>query len=48
MFYRSLSRRDIEIVVSNGTPFLFKAALETARRMRAFLGIGGSTVSTML
>nr|XP_016469772.1 PREDICTED: zinc finger protein VAR3, chloroplastic isoform X3 [Nicotiana tabacum] len=40
----SLSRRDIEIVVSNGTPFLFKAALETARRMRAFLGIGGSTV----
>ncbi|XP_059280895.1 zinc finger protein VAR3, chloroplastic [Lycium ferocissimum] len=40
----SLSRRDIEAVVSNGTPFLFKAALETARRMRAFLGIDGSTV----
>ncbi|MCD7468681.1 hypothetical protein HAX54_007078 [Datura stramonium] len=43
-----LSRRDIEAVVSNGTPFLFKAALETARRMRAFLGIDGSNVSTML
>ncbi|CAN4116852.1 unnamed protein product [Withania somnifera] len=39
-----LSRRDIEVLVSNGTPFLFKAALETARRMRAFLGIDRSTV----
>ncbi|KAM3301044.1 zinc finger protein VAR3, chloroplastic [Capsicum chacoense] len=39
-----LSRRDIEAVVSNGTPFLFKAALETARRMRAFLGIDRITV----
>lgn len=43
-FIRLLSRRDIEVVVSNGTPFLFKAALETTRRMRAFLGIDGSTV----
>ncbi|KAL3819590.1 hypothetical protein ACJIZ3_005495 [Penstemon smallii] len=40
-----LSRRDIEAVVSNGTPFLFKSALDTARRMRAFLGTDGSTVS---
>ncbi|KAL3347894.1 hypothetical protein AABB24_021500 [Solanum stoloniferum] len=43
-FIGLLSRRDIEAVVSNGTPFLFKGALETARRMRAFLGIDGSTV----
>ncbi|CAH9107362.1 unnamed protein product [Cuscuta epithymum] len=38
----SLSKRDIEVVVTNGTPFLFRTALETARRMRAFLGIDGN------
>ncbi|XP_057767329.1 zinc finger protein VAR3, chloroplastic-like isoform X2 [Salvia miltiorrhiza] len=40
-----LSRKDIEAVVSNGTPFLFKSALDTARRMRAFLGTAGSNVA---
>ncbi|PIN06468.1 hypothetical protein CDL12_20974 [Handroanthus impetiginosus] len=40
-----LSRKDIEAVVLNGTPFLFKSALDTARRMRAFLGTDGSNVS---
>ncbi|KAK4431981.1 Zinc finger protein VAR3, chloroplastic [Sesamum alatum] len=40
-----LSRRDIEAVVSNGTPFLFKSALDTARRMRAFLGTDESNVA---
>ncbi|KAL0359750.1 UNVERIFIED_CONTAM: Zinc finger protein VAR3, chloroplastic [Sesamum angustifolium] len=40
-----LSRRDIEAVVSNGTPFLFKSAIETARRMKAFLGTDGDYVS---
>ncbi|KAG8367738.1 hypothetical protein BUALT_Bualt16G0104100 [Buddleja alternifolia] len=40
-----LSRRDIEAVVSNGTPFLFKSALDTARRMRTFLGTDGSNLS---
>ncbi|KAH6828626.1 hypothetical protein C2S53_006624 [Perilla frutescens var. hirtella] len=40
-----LSRKDIEAVVSNGTPFLFKSALDTARKMRAFLGADGSNVS---
>ncbi|XP_047947950.1 zinc finger protein VAR3, chloroplastic-like [Salvia hispanica] len=39
-----LSRKNIEAVVSNGTPFLFKSALDTARRMRAFLGTDGSNV----
>ncbi|KAL6534719.1 hypothetical protein OROGR_013394 [Orobanche gracilis] len=39
-----LSRRDIEAVVSNGTPFLFKSALGTARRMRAFLETDGRNV----
>ncbi|GFP91091.1 zinc finger protein var3 chloroplastic [Phtheirospermum japonicum] len=42
-----LSRRDIEAVVSNGTPFLFKSALDTARRMRAFLGTDGNYVSEL-
>ncbi|GAA0159485.1 hypothetical protein LIER_16246 [Lithospermum erythrorhizon] len=37
-----LSRRDIEVVVTNGTPFLFKGAFETARRMRTFLSTNGS------
>ncbi|KAL0339912.1 UNVERIFIED_CONTAM: Zinc finger protein VAR3, chloroplastic [Sesamum radiatum] len=40
-----LSRRDIEAVVLNGTPFLFKSAIETARRMKAFLGTDGDYVS---
>ncbi|CAK9146676.1 unnamed protein product [Ilex paraguariensis] len=42
-----LSRRDIQVVVENGTPFLFKSALDTARRMRSFLGIGGSSGSSV-
>ncbi|CAA0839418.1 Zinc finger protein VAR3- chloroplastic [Striga hermonthica] len=42
-----LSRRDIEAVVSNGTPFLFKSALDSARRMRAFLGTGETNVSEL-
>ncbi|KAA8519034.1 hypothetical protein F0562_016192 [Nyssa sinensis] len=40
----SLSRNDIEVVVDNGTPFLFKSALDTSRRMRSFLGSDGSKV----
>lgn len=40
-----LSRKDIEAVVSNGTPFLFRSALDTARKMRAFLGTDGSNAS---
>ncbi|KAL2464296.1 Zinc finger protein VAR3 [Forsythia ovata] len=39
-----LSRREIEVVVSNGTPYLFKSALDTARRMREFLGTVGGNV----
>lgn len=39
-----LSRKDIEVIVSNGTPFLFKSALDTARRMRVYLGIEGGNV----
>ncbi|XP_027068239.2 zinc finger protein VAR3, chloroplastic [Coffea arabica] len=39
-----LSRKDIEVIVSNGTPFLFKSALDTARKMRVYLGIEGSNV----
>ena len=43
--YRLLSRRDIGVIVENGTAFLFKSALDTARRMRAFLGVGVGNVS---
>lgn len=41
---RLLPRKDIEVIVSNGTPFLFKTALATARRMREFLGLVESHV----
>ncbi|KAL3533307.1 hypothetical protein ACH5RR_006828 [Cinchona calisaya] len=41
---RLLSMRDIEVIVTNGTPFLFESALDTARRMRAYLGIEGGNV----
>ncbi|KAK9124906.1 hypothetical protein Scep_013752 [Stephania cephalantha] len=31
-------RRDVEIVVENGSPFLFRSAVDSARRMEGFLG----------
>lgn len=43
--YSMLSRRDIEVVVENGTPFLFKNGDDSVRRMRLFLGNGDSNVS---
>ncbi|XP_043700756.1 zinc finger protein VAR3, chloroplastic-like [Telopea speciosissima] len=33
----SLSIKDIEVVIENGSPFLFKNALDSARRMKSFL-----------
>ncbi|OMO96680.1 Zinc finger, RanBP2-type [Corchorus capsularis] len=35
---RLLSRKEIELVVQNGTPFLFKDGEESARKLIAFLG----------
>uniref|UniRef100_A0A2P2JQ34 Uncharacterized protein MANES_08G151700 n=1 Tax=Rhizophora mucronata TaxID=61149 RepID=A0A2P2JQ34_RHIMU len=40
-----LSRRDIEIIVANGTPFLFKNGDDSVNRMRLFLGGGDCSVS---
>ncbi|KAB2607698.1 zinc finger protein VAR3 [Pyrus ussuriensis x Pyrus communis] len=37
---RLLSRRDLEVVVENGTPFLFQNGDDSLRRMRLFLGQG--------
>ncbi|KAK7846580.1 putative glutathione s-transferase parc [Quercus suber] len=34
-----LSRRDIAVVVENGSPFLFKNGEESVRRMRSFYSI---------
>ncbi|MQL95400.1 hypothetical protein Taro_028062 [Colocasia esculenta] len=39
---RSLSKRDIEVLVENGSPFLFKNGFNTIRRMKSFLGGDGS------
>ncbi|GAB4858009.1 hypothetical protein Ancab_015913 [Ancistrocladus abbreviatus] len=33
----SLSRKDIEVVVENGSPFLFKNCLDSSRRMKSFV-----------
>lgn len=38
----------MEVVVQNGTPFLFQSAVDTCRRMRAFLGSAGTTVSIII
>lgn len=42
---RLLSRRDLEVVVENGTPFLFRNGDDSARRMRLFLSQGDTHVS---
>ncbi|XWS58588.1 hypothetical protein CRYUN_Cryun08bG0047200 [Craigia yunnanensis] len=41
---RLLSRKEIEVVVQNGKPFLFKNGEESARRLRVFLDSGESNV----
>ncbi|CAN6717138.1 unnamed protein product [Malus baccata var. baccata] len=40
--FRLLSRRDLEVVLENGTPFLFQNGNDSARRMRLFLGQGST------
>lgn len=42
---RMLSRKDIEVIVEKGMPFLFKNGDDSGRRMRSFLGSGHSNVS---
>ncbi|GMI94258.1 VARIEGATED 3, Organelle Zinc finger 1 [Hibiscus trionum] len=42
---RLLSRKEIEAVVFNGKPFLFKDGEETARRLMVFLNSGESNVA---
>jgi ribosomal protein S24E len=43
-----LSRRDVEVVVEHGAPFLFKNGDVSVRRMRSFLGNGESNVSVRI
>ncbi|GJY73508.1 zinc finger protein VAR3, chloroplastic-like protein [Tanacetum coccineum] len=43
---RWLSRKDIEVVINDVYPFLFKSAQETDRRMRSFLQSEGSDEAT--
>nr|XP_043628479.1 zinc finger protein VAR3, chloroplastic-like [Erigeron canadensis] len=43
-----LPRKDIEVVINNGFPFLFKSAHETERRMRAFLQGEESNQTTLM
>ncbi|XP_054790887.1 zinc finger protein VAR3, chloroplastic-like [Prosopis cineraria] len=42
---RLLSRRDVEVVVEHGTPFLFQDAEDSVRKMRSF--ISNSTISVL-
>ncbi|OVA19062.1 zinc finger protein [Macleaya cordata] len=39
---RLLSRKDIEVVLENGSPLLFKGAVDSERRLKSFLGRDGS------
>ncbi|GKF22614.1 hypothetical protein Tco_0074936, partial [Tanacetum coccineum] len=41
-----LSRKDIEVVINDVYPFLFKSAQETDRRMRSFIQSEGSNEAT--
>ncbi|XP_068664047.1 zinc finger protein VAR3, chloroplastic [Aristolochia californica] len=41
---RSLSKRDIEVIVENGSAFLFKNASESTRRLRTFIASNGTDV----
>ncbi|XP_077230312.1 zinc finger protein VAR3, chloroplastic-like [Tasmannia lanceolata] len=41
---RLLSKKDIEVIVENGVPFLFKDATNSTRRLRSFLGSNGRDV----
>lgn len=34
---RMVSRRDVEVIFENGTPFLFRNGDESVRRMKSFL-----------
>lgn len=45
---RLLSRKDIEVVVENGLPFLFKNSEESVRMMRLFLQSGDNNVSVLV
>lgn len=45
LVFRSLSRKAIEVVVENGSPFLFTNGFDSVRRLRAFLAGGESNVS---
>ncbi len=46
--YRLLSRRDSEVMVENGQPFLFKNGEDSVRRMRSFLGNRQTNVSVRI
>ncbi|KAJ8461132.1 hypothetical protein OPV22_034058 [Ensete ventricosum] len=41
---RMLAKKDIEILVENGSPFLFKNGANSVRRLRSFLGADGTKV----
>ncbi|CAL9127740.1 unnamed protein product [Musa textilis] len=41
---RMLAKKDIEIIVENGSPFLFKNGANSVKRLRSFLGADGTKV----
>lgn len=44
-FGRLLSKRDVDLIVTNGSPFLFKHASNSLRRMHAFINDANGGVS---
>lgn len=46
--FRLLSRRDMEVAIEHGTPFLFRNSDDSATRLRSFLSSGNMNVSISL
>lgn len=45
---RLLSKRDVEVVIKNGTPFTFDDADTSATRLRSLISSSETSVSTMI
>lgn len=47
-YFRMLSKKDIEVIVENGSPLLFRNGDNSVRRMRSFLNGSESNVSFLI
>lgn len=47
-YFRMLSKKDIEVIVENGSPLVFRNGDNSIRRMRSFLNGSESNVSYLI